>query len=1460
MLEHAKIRDGTGNQRPLDGVLGSTQFLNSLPAAVLLQDDQGMVLDCNNVAEAILGASRDELLTRLPDDPVWDSVREDGSPFPFADQPTGLTLINGEPYFDVIIGTTHLQRARRWVSVNTCRVVLLNGAFGVISSFIDVTARIKKERSLDLSSEANRIIMAAKDENTCLQELCEVIVHKGNYAMSWISIPSEAGYFDLGVNFKAGSTEYLDDDFAAWFNSKESEMSPVRSALRTGLVQRTQDIALVSPPTRWQTRATTFGFGSSTAIPLFIGRRAAVLSIYDRDSFAFDNATVNGLENIARAIEFGVAHIRSLEETEGALENATTAIKALKTAEQSLTESEQWFRKLVASSSDMIIVIDNQGVLTYANQAGAITLGYESSSQIGLNVFDMIHPDDLDVALAHFDEANHHDGPTQPKVLRLLTKSGEWRFIESVLTNFLHDPAIQGIVGNCRDVTDRTLLTTALETLTRSNQVLVHAQEELSLLAATCQVIVDTGGFALAWVGYAESGDAQTVQPIAAAGLTDYLKKVTISWGDNPLGRGPTGTAIRTRATQVVDDITQATELEPWRIPAAENDLRSICVFPLMVDNETIGALSIYSRRPSDFGPDQVTLLSELADELSYGIGRLRDSERLAKNEARIHEADQRFRLAFEKNMAPMLFVDLQDRVIAVNDAACQMLGYAREELLGQTSVPFTYNEDIGIAEASYTRMVNENAEQAHYVKRYIRKDGRVVVAEVSMTPALDAAGNTLYFVISQRDITDVVHRDLVLELLWHVNKLAMTTSSEMDFYEQLCKILVDEGGYELAWIGVDSANDTNGINVVCAAGAVDYLDEETMPWWGTKESAAGPTGVAIQTGESVVISDLGGNAVNERWRERALQFGFASLVAVPHQYGSRRTVLSVYHRQNLAFDEVTVKGLESIVREAEFGVAHVRSTKNTETALGEVTVALDALTETEHALSESEQRFRLAFEHNSAPMVFSGLDERVAAVNHAFSQLVGYSKEELQGQSSKLFTHPDDIGITEEMLSRLNSGEVDHVRYTKRYLTKDGRVVIMDVSMSPARDPSGRTLYYVSSERDITEERDLSAQLAISQRLEAIGTLAGGVAHDFNNLLMVIRGYTSLLLKNLKDDEMIDAAKRIDTTVEEAASFIRKLLAYSRQQLILPQATDLNEIVREGINLMERLLGDDIVVTTELNNGLPLAWVDPTQVQQVLLNLISNARDAMPFGGTITFRTNAVDIDEFQANQFRDVEVGLYTLLEVEDTGVGIDEAILGRIFEPYFTTKTQGTGLGLATVYGITKQSRGHLEVKSTVGIGTTFKLYFPLVHLNTSDGTDEDTRRRPLDTNVSTLSGAETILVAEDIDETRELLTNSLRELGYRVLDARGGVQALELSRGYEGPIAVLVSDVVMPGLNGYELAHQLIRERPATRIILTSGYAKNILGSDEFANVNFTKVQKPYHLDDIAHLIRQLLDSK
>lgn len=1459
-MEHAKIRAGTGDQRPLDGVLGSTQFLNTLPAAVLLQDDQGMVLDCNNVAEAILGDSRDELIARLPDDPIWDSVREDGSPFPFSDQPTGMTLINGEPHFDVIIGTSNFQRARRWVSVNTCRVVLLNGAFGVISSFIDVTARIKKERLLDLSSEVNRVIMFAKDEITCLQELCEVIVRKGSYAMSWIRIESETGYLDLDANFKAGSTEYLNDDLASWFNSKESESGPVRTALRTGIVQRTQEIAKLSPLTPWQTRATTYGFRSSIAIPFLIGQKSAVLSIFDRDAFAFDNATVEGLENITKAIEFGVAHIRSLEETEGALGNATSALRALRTAEQSLSESDRWFRKLVASSSDMIVVIDSQGVLCYANRANAITLGYESNTQIGLNLFDMIHPDDLDVARAHFDEAKHHDGPTTPTVLRILTKSGEWRFIESVLTNFLHDPAIQGIVGNGRDVTDRTLLTNALETLTRGNQVLVHAQEESSLLAATCQVIVDTGGFDLAWVGYAESGDAKIVQPIAAAGLTDYLKEITISWGDNLYGHGPTGTAIRTQTTQVVDDIAQDIELEPWRIPAAKYNLRSGCVFPLTVDDKTIGALSIYSHRPSVFGRDQVTLLSELADELSYGIGRLRDSERLAQNESRIHEADQRFRLAFEKNMAPMLFVDLQDRVIAANDAACQMLGYSMEELLGKDSVPFTYNEDIGVTEESRTKMVDDNAGQTHYVKRYIRKDGRVIVAEVSRSPALDAAGNTLYFVISQRDITDVVHRDLVLALLWHVNKLAMTTSSEVDFYQQLCNILVDEGGYVLAWIGVDAENDTNGINVVCAAGAVDYLDEETAPWWGTKESAAGPSGIAIHSGESVVVSDLSDNAVNERWRERALQFGFGSLVAIPDHYGGRRAVLSVYHRQNLAFDEVTVKGLESIVREAEFSVAHVRSTKNTETALSEVTVALDALTETEHALSESEQRFRLAFEHNSAPMVFSDLDELVVAVNDAFSQLVGYSKEELQGKSSKLFTHPDDIGITETMLSRLNSGEVDDVRYTKRYLTKDRRVLIMEVSMSPARDLSGRTLYYVSSERDITEEHDLSAQLAISQRLEAIGTLAGGVAHDFNNLLMVIRGYTSLLLRNLKDDEMIDAAKRIDMTVDEAASFIRQLLAYSRQQSILPQATDINEIVRGSINLMERLLGDNVTVDLELEKTLPLAWVDPTQIQQVLLNLISNARDALSSGGTITFRTESVVIGEQEASHFHGVDAGSYVLLEVDDNGVGMNETTLGRIFEPYFTTKSLGTGLGLATVYGITKQSRGHVDVTSTLGIGTSFKLYFPLAHFNTLNGTDDVTWRLPLDKHVATLSGTETILVAEDIDETRELLTNSLRELGYRVLDARGGIEALELSRSYEGSIAVLVSDIVMPDLNGYELAHQLIQERPTTQVILTSGYAKDILSKSELANANFTKVQKPYHLDDIAYLIRQLLDSQ
>jgi diguanylate cyclase (GGDEF)-like protein/PAS domain S-box-containing protein len=444
-----------------------------------------------------------------------------------------------------------------------------------------------------------------------------------------------------------------------------------------------------------------------------------------------------------------------------------------------------------------------------------------------------------------------------------------------------------------------------------------------------------------------------------------------------------------------------------------------------------------------------------------------------------IAASDRRFRNSFEHNMSPMIFTDLDDRIIAVNDAFCDVLGRTKEELLGRDSKSFTHREDLGITEESRRRATDGEKGQLRYTKRFLHKDGRTIVVEVSRSSARDDEGTLQYHVVSVRDVTDRVKRDHLLGLLTPVVHLAMGATDEAQFLQQLCEVLVDQGGYELAWIAITFNGDEGDVEVLCAAGATGYLDAIAKSGLQSTPMRQGPSRSALRTGVSQVVNDLAHHAMFTPWAESATRWGFGSMAAVPDRLGDNRAALLIYHRDVYEFDNVTVKGLEAVVREAEFAVAHVRSIKQTESALEETTAAVEALRGSERALTESEERFRLAFENNMAPMVFSDLDDLAIAVNDAFCAMVGFTREELLGKDSLQFTYPGDVGITERSHVQLASNEVDQVRYVKRYLRKDGRVIVSEVSRSAARDLAGRTLYFVASERDVTEERALTAELS---------------------------------------------------------------------------------------------------------------------------------------------------------------------------------------------------------------------------------------------------------------------------------------------------------------------------------------------------------------------------------------------
>jgi diguanylate cyclase (GGDEF)-like protein/PAS domain S-box-containing protein len=735
-------------------IFASSDFLDKITTGIMLRNAEGVIIDCNSAAESILEVSRGLLIGKKGTELETEAINLDGTPYSFP-TPLALTsLESGESIAGIIAGVTVGEKTQKWLSIKIWPSFVDGELAGVITAFDDVTPLVKERRLIELLAAINRVAMLKLTEPSAMQRICDLVVEEGRYALAWIGVASTEGGVD--VVSSAGVTEYLYDGIVSWWGSNQSGLGPTGTALRTRATQVANNFATQPLFSPWKDRAAQFGLSSGVALPLELEGRKAVISIYDKSVGAFDAETVKGLESLAKEVSSCISSAVSILERHEALEESLDTVSALEQAKLSLSKSEQWFRTLVAKSSDLIVVIDDRARFSYTNPVVDQIFGYEPNSQIGRNIFDLIHPDDHKLAEEAFAATLEPDSPEHPVVLRFLASSGEWRFVEGVLTNCLTDEAIHGVVANGRDITERIYLTRALQTLSEGSQVLVHADDEESLIRDICHAMVDAGGYPLAWVGYLEHDEAQSIRVAASSGVTDMLIDFNFSWGDGELGQGPVGTSVRSGEPQVVNDLLTSPTILPYRRARTEQyGLRSICTFPLKVQNEIVAVIAIYSDQPNYFGPNEVEILSELAAEVAYGISRLRDAEQLKRNEALVRSSDERFRLAFEHNMAPMLFSDFEDRVIAVNDSFCRLVGFSREELMGHDSKQFTYPDDVGITEDTLVRLSSDQVDQVRYVKRYLRKDGRIIISEVSRSAARDASGQILYFVSSERDITE---------------------------------------------------------------------------------------------------------------------------------------------------------------------------------------------------------------------------------------------------------------------------------------------------------------------------------------------------------------------------------------------------------------------------------------------------------------------------------------------------------------------------------------------------------------------------------------------------------------------------------------------------------------------------------------------------------------------------------
>jgi two-component system, cell cycle sensor histidine kinase and response regulator CckA len=771
--------------------------------------------------------------------------------------------------------------------------------------------------------------------------------------------------------------------------------------------------------------------------------------------------------------------------------------------------------------------------------------------------------------------------------------------------------------------------------------------------------------------------------------------------------------------------------------------------------------------------------------------------------------------------------LDPQLLITRVNSEFSRIFGYSAEEALGRRLDSLIIPPDRN-AETRWLGEMLARGQKVVLETKRLRKDGSLIDVLFSAAPVAVGGKQAAIYVL-YRDITEQKHTEQLNSALY---RIAEKTSSAEDLQQLFSAIhsIVGELMYARNFYVAVCDTETQTISF-------PYFVDEADPAPARKRMGRGLTEYVVRTGEPLLCTPEVFESLRQTGEVELIGASSVDWMGVPLKIGNHTfgvLVLQSYS-ESVRFNEKDREVLTFVSQQVASAVEHKRH---------------------EEALRASEARYRSLVQSAVYGICRCSSEGTFLDANPALIAMLGYEEVHqvlaLDPRKDVFVTSDDHDRLIREFEHAVRQDNLEF--HWKRH---DGKVITVRLSGRLVIAPNGNDNIIEMFAEDITERRVLENQFRQAQKMEAIGRLAGGVAHDFNNLLTVISGYTEQLLeRTAAADPAFPKIDAIHHATDRAASLTRQLLAFSRKQLLELKVVDINAIVSGMERLLFPLIGENIELHTVLASDLGRTRADAGQIEQVLMNLVVNSKDALPRGGGITIQTANLDLgrDEI-SREYQYIRPGPYVMLRVSDDGLGMDAETQARIFEPFFTTKEKGkgTGLGLSTVYGIIKQSGGYVLVQSEPGKGTTFRIYLPRVE-DVADTT------QPPRTQAPDRKASETVLLVEDEESVRQLIRETLEAKGYKVLEAKNGTQALEIAGRGKTHIDILITDVVMPGMNGREVSSRLSVTHPNTRVLYLSGYAEDAIFHEGVLDPEASFLQKPFTLQTLARKVREVLGTR